>query len=161
MIRNIAVGSALALLVVGSAQAVTVIRTGAQSDSFASISSPTRTFNVPAKQHRLKVTLAGVAVVREYTYGDSYEKVYGPDQTMPAESTSGNVSLECIAKGQQWWRSSDTSRSLIAGVTMIQIPLRSAWRCRISASASAYGTGMPLFTDTVSMSVTLRAVTTR
>ena len=128
--------------------------------SYASLDTPTRTFQVPVKQKRVRITLEGQAVVRSYTYDDQRNQVFDPDHTEDAESTTGTVTLNRITKGQSWWYSSQASRSVKSGVTTMSLPVRNEWRCRIHASASASYTGPPR-SDAVSVSVTIEAVTAR
>jgi hypothetical protein len=160
MMRIVALAVAALLAPVAIAQAGTVLRAGAEAASYANFDTPVRTFQVPAKQKRLRVTFTAQALIRPYTYDADYNKTYLPDQVVDV-SGNGSLSLRCIRKGEEWWESADASRTLKPGVTLIPLTVRNAWRCRVSASGSTLGSDTPPRSNTVTLTTTLVVVTAR
>ncbi len=139
-----------------AASAATLLRPGATGADSASVDTPWVTWKPSAKVQRVRVEVTASQIIAPYTYDDSYNKVYGPQQVVPV-TDDGTIRVECIKLGPRWktwgWlSSSELSRSILTNtITTFRIPLRNAARCRVSLSLSV--SEYPIRADAISTTI--------
>jgi hypothetical protein len=141
MPRFVIPAAGAALLVCAASAAASPVMTVRAEGEYAAEGEATRVVPIPRRHSRVRVTYDATITVRPYTYDDSYNRVYGPDTTRPIPTADGSVTFDCRKTARApWYTATTTSRTFLAGITTMRLPMRGPAQCRVRLSVSDWPT---------------------